>query len=199
MITESCQSVFFCPFKAEATLISANLNDCRRINSQTWSSEKTMIFTWNGAGFLPMQKFLDCFPIDKLREKNIFLFGSAGSVDDSHQPGDIFCLNKVFDEKKCFELNGLGEIPQITALTKDTPVLSDILRQNIFERNGSCLIDQESYHFIEYFKKNLIETRIIRFVSDTPSFPFRLPFAKTLITRFTEKFKEFKDCLTHPR
>jgi len=189
MITESCQSIFFCPFKAEATLISANLSDCRKINSQTWSSGKTMIFTWNGAGFMPMQKFLDCFPMDKLKDKNIFLFGSAGSVDEKHYPGQIFTLNRIKFEENLIELIPAEGLPGIFSLTKDTPVLSEILRQNIFEKYGSCLIDQESFHFIKYFQKHQITAKVIRFVSDTPSFPFRLPFPKVLTENFSREWK----------
>ncbi len=188
MLTSDCKNVFFCPFKAEAELLAANIPDCRKVNSQTWSSEKTMIFTWNGAGFLPMQKFLDCFPIEKLKTKNIFLFGCAGSVDDSHQPGQIFSINQVKFEKESIDLDTVKEINAIIVLTKDAPVQSNILRQNIFEKHGSCLIDMESFHFIKYFNKHLIESKIIRFVSDTPSFQFRLPFAKELTGRFATEY-----------
>jgi hypothetical protein len=190
MINLNCNKIFFCPFKAEASLLSAHVKDCRKINSQTWSSKQTMIFTWNGAGFLPMQKFLDCFPVDKLKEKDIFLFGSAGSVDDEHQPGDIFALSRVKYKKKFFDLPAIGELPEILSLTSDTPVMSNILRQNIFERHGSCLVDQESFHFVEYFKNHSIEPGIIRFVSDTPSFSFRLPFARALTSRFAENWEK---------
>ena len=188
MITANCQSIFFCPFKAEAAMISAHTKDCRKINSQTWSSNQTMIFTWNGAGFLPMQKFLDCFPVEMLREKRIFLFGSAGSVDDQHKPGQIFTLNKVKFENDLIDLSPVEGLSSIFSLTKDTPILSDILRQNIFEKYGSCLIDQESYHFIKYFEKHEIQTKVIRFVSDTPSFPFKLPFPRVLIERFSREW-----------
>ena len=191
MITANCHNIFFCPFKAEATMISAHTKDCRKINSQTWSSEKTMIYTWNGAGFLPMQKFLDCFPIEKLREKRIFLFGSAGSVDDQHKPGQIFALNQVKFQNNLIDLCPEEGLPAILSLTKDTPILSGILRQNIFEKYGSCLIDQESFHFIDYFKKREIEAKVIRFVSDTPSFPFKLPFPKVLTDRFSQEWNAF--------
>jgi hypothetical protein len=190
MIIANCQSIYFCPFKAEAALIAANLSNCRKINAQTWSANQTMIFTWNGVGFLPMQKFLDCFPVEELREKNIFLFGSAGSVDDNHQPGQIFTLNKIKFENEVFDAKPADGFDSILALTKDSPIMSTILRQNIFEKYGSCLIDQESFHFLDYFKKHEIEARVIRFVSDTPSHPFKLPFSKDLTARFSREWKK---------
>jgi hypothetical protein len=64
------------------------------------------------------------------------------------------------------------------------------LRQNIFEKYGSCLIDQESFHFLEYFEKRQIEAKVIRFVSDTPTHPFKLPFAKDLTARFSQEWKK---------
>lgn len=190
MLTAKCQRIFFCPFKAEATLLSSQDKNCRRINAQTWSSEQTMIFTWNGAGFLPMQKFLDCFPKEKLEEKELFLFGSAGAVNDTHQPGQIFTINSIKCHDQQVEIDSVEGLTPILALTKDTPVLSTILRQNIFEKHGDCLIDQESFHFVEYFRKLGIKTRIIRFVSDTPSFPFRLPFAKSMTSHFSQEWKK---------
>lgn len=189
MITADCKTVFFCPFKAEATLLAANLKDCRKINSQTWSAGHTMVFTWNGAGFLPMQKFLDCFPMNELKTRNLTLFGSAGSVDDSHQPGQTFAVKQIKKEDRQIELKTLPGLPTALSLTKDTPVLSSILRQNIFEKHGSCLIDQESFHFFEYFNKHSLEIKVVRFVSDTPSFPFKLPFPRELSTRFSQDWK----------
>ncbi len=191
MLTSNCRNVFFCPFAAESELIASQIKDCRKINSQTWAFEESMIFTWNGAGFLPMHKFLDCFPVEKLRTRNIFLFGSAGSVDDSHQPGQIFSVSQIKFEELSLELKPLDSLPQILALTKDSPVHSEILRKNIFKLNGSCLIDQESYHFVDYFKKLQINAAIIRFVSDTPSFPFRIPFVKELKTGFSNEWKRY--------
>lgn len=184
MIDAGCHSIFFCPFKAEAVLLADNLGDCRKINAQTWSAGQTMIFTWNGAGFLPMQKFLDCFAVSELKTRALTLFGSAGAVDDQLHPGQIFAIDQVKCGEKNFELKPTPGLPRATALTKDTPVLSTILRQNIFEKHGSCLIDQESSHFIEYFQRYEIEVRVIRFVSDTPSFPFKLPFPRSLNSRF---------------
>lgn len=192
MLASNCRNVFFCPFAAESELISSQIHDCRKINSQTWASEHSMIFTWNGAGFLPMQKFLDCFPVEKLKSRSIFLFGSAGSVDDSHQPGQIFSISQVRFEAASVDLKPVDGLPQIKTLTKDAPVLSEIMRSNIFKQNGSCLIDQESYHFVDYFKKQQVEPAIIRFVSDTPSFPFRLPFAKELQNRFAQEWNLLK-------
>lgn len=196
MLSANCSNVFFCPFKQESVLIADQLADCRKINSQTWATEENMIFTWNGAGFLPMQKFLDCFPLEGLKSRQIFLFGSAGSVDDSHQPGQIFSVSRVNLEENSFDLKTTDQLPPIKALTKEAPVLSNILRQNIFKKHGSCLIDMESYHFIEYLKNHEIEAKVIRFVSDTPSFPFKLPFPKELTNRFAQQWKQFNlsDC-----
>lgn len=191
MISQNCQTVFFCPFKAEATMIAMQLNDCRRVNSKTWSTERVMIFTWNGAGFLPLHQFLDCFPIEELKSKKIILFGSAGSVDDNHQPGQIFALDKVQFEEKTIELPPIDGLPSILSKTEATPVLSPFLRADMLARHGSCLIDQESFHFVEYFQKHSIKVQVIRFVSDTPSFEFRLPFPKALVNRFSHDWNLF--------
>lgn len=193
MISSECHTVFFCPFKAEAALLAANIKDCRKINAHTWTADKIMIFTWNGAGFLPLQKFLGCFPLEELRTKKIYLFGSAGSLDDKHQPGQIFSIDKVKFESNTTDLPSINGIPSITSMTKSTPVLSSLLRESMFERHGSCLIDQESFHFVEYFKNHLIETSVIRFVSDTPSFDFKLPFPKVLTNRFSMDWKLLRD------
>ncbi|GAB4272585.1 MAG: hypothetical protein Kow0029_11350 [Candidatus Rifleibacteriota bacterium] len=193
MIKENCKVVFFCPFKAEALLLASQIKDCHKINSKTWINKDVMIFTWNDAGFLPMHKFLSCFPLYELRDKEIVLFGSAGSVDSAHKIGQTFSLDRINHKGKVIWAKTLNEIPAINGLTVEEPVLSSFLRESLKEKHGICLIDLESFHFIDFFNKHEIQAKVLRFVSDTPDCPFRLPFSKVLVNQFNQDLKKIKE------
>lgn len=79
---------------------------------------------------------------------------------------------------------------EITQITVQNPVLSGLERLELFKRTGAGIVDMESFFFAREVIALGLKPLIIRFVSDTATQAFKLPFASNVkhgVTSFRQQ------------
>lgn len=178
----ACSTLFLCPFKAEAQLLTAVLPGVKLQSSCHWQFNGGEIFTWNAAG--PKRMLTALSSLKNLPDfSNLVLFGCAGALDPTLQIGQLFSASSVeFDQQKIM-LNPATGLAAAGVVCAKEPVTEAEERLRLFSSSGASIVDMESFFFVHFVQKFLPTGRnifVIRFVSDTASTPFKLPFVQVI-------------------
>lgn len=172
--------LYLCPFQAEARLLASILPDCRATALGRRVFNNGEILTWNAAGPQALANALQQH--GKLHEfSRIILFGAGGALSPDLRIGDLFAASSVSDGGKKLRLNVPAGFAGCELFSARQPILSAADRQNAFLRHATEMVDMEGFWFAEKFSDSAQPTAIIRFVSDTATEPFKLPFSEAIV------------------
>ncbi len=195
------ETFIFAPYLAEAKIIAAGLPGCRKKTGNSWNFKGGELATINNCGMEPMQNFFagfnrwECF-------SRFWLFGSAGAIDENSELGQVFICNRFLSQNAVIESNS-GSMPTAlknsiataVSFTVDEPVMTPADRKILHLSSGAGLVDMESFHFAKIMNEQKMDFMVIRFVSDTASTPFSLPFAPQIVKRANLELKKIISCL----
>lgn len=155
--------------------MSAILPGCRATSATHWHFNNGQVITWNGSGQTALSQALAC--IDNLDQfARLVLFGAAGGLDPELTVGQLFACESVQYQQhtvKTGHLEGFADARQITV---DEPVITREAREDLFQKTSASIADMESYFFADQMLSRSVKIAIIRFISDTATQPFKLPF-----------------------
>lgn len=183
-------TLFLSPFKAEARLLAAILPDCHAKGNQHWQFNGGEIFTWNGAGPEKMFAALNSFA-DLAKFSRLVLFGAAGALNPILKIGQLFSASSARFEQQEIEATALTGFGPAKIVSVKEPVMAAEKRLLLFSQSGAAIVDMESFFFIEKFQNTDCEAYVIRFISDTASTPFKLPFSEEIIQQMRLNKKLF--------
>jgi len=178
--TRKSQLLILAPFKAEARIIAAILPDCRQSATSGWDFSGGRLATGNASGrdalFLLLNKELSGINYDR-----IVLFGAAGALAPGLEIGQLFNCNRFIHADLKLDLPVSTALPTATVVTVDQPVVANEARCQLNTSFNASIVDMESYFFAAAMHEKSQNCAVIRFVSDTASTPFALPFPASII------------------
>lgn len=171
--------LFLCPFKAEAKLLTSILPDCRAIDNTHWHYKYGQVITWNGSGQAPLMQAVASIN-DPGQFSRLVLFGAAGALDPEYTIGQVFTCESVHYQQCTIQLDPPPDFVSTKQITVDQPALTGEARDSLFQNTGSRIVDMEGYFFAQQMQSLQLKFAIIRFISDTATQPFALPFSKLI-------------------
>lgn len=180
--------LILCPFAAEAKLLAGLLPDCRQLDHRTWQSRSWRIQTLDGAGAGPLHEFFsNSDSLNHTAHDRIFLFGAAGALQPDLEPGQVVVCEQLQFEQQQIDLadktasarapGRKTQISTVKQITVATPITSAAERLLKYRQTGAAIVDMESYFLAKEALAKGLQPLIIRFISDTATQPFKLPFA----------------------
>jgi len=166
-------------FKAEARLLAAILPDCHQSGSGRWEFAGGKLASGNAAGREALLGLLNK-ELAELNYDRIVLFGAAGALAEELELGQLFICNKFIHADMKLDLSITAALPAATIVTVDQPVFSKEARMQLCNASTASLVDMESFFFAMAMHEQSRSCAVIRFVSDTASTPFALPFAGSI-------------------
>lgn len=185
------RKLIVCPFIAEARMLLAVLPECRKIAADSWQNKDYLIKVLNGFGEKPVVDFFASeFKESSVLNDQIVLFGSAGALAPDLEPGQLFVCDSMKFDDLFITLSVDAADKNLTTHSKTIEITSQItVREAVFAPNdraalhaktGAAIVDMESYFFAREAIKLGIKPLVIRFISDTADFPFKMPFANNI-------------------
>lgn len=171
--------MILCPFKAEAKLIAKYLLDVKKLGNNCYSFRYGRVICANGIG---KQAIIQCI-LENFDNTSIpILFGTAGSLVSDINIGEVYCASKVINNTgKNIEMGTIPFLNIESYYTTDVPILNNQDRNTLFKNSGCKLVEMEGIYFANYFSNKNIECYMVRVVSDTPTYRFKIPFSEKIV------------------
>ena len=177
--TSAQHLLILAPFKAEAKLIAGILPDCRQNGSCGWNFAGGRLAAANASGGGALLTLLD----REFASQNyncVVLFGAAGALTPEIELGQLFNCSRFIHAEQTLDLTVSAALPAATVITVDQPVFSSEARSRLNTSFNASLVDMESFFFAKCMHEKSQSCAVIRFVSDTASTPFALPFPASI-------------------
>jgi len=129
--------------------------------------------------------------LKQFKPHKILNIGLAGKLNPDLNLGEIYSISKIFFEDNFpIEIAYQQKINFVSLLTVDQPVTAASLRNELFKKFNSDLVDMEAYSLAEICIENSLHFESIKIISDEADSRTKITFIKNY-KRLASRLAEF--------